>query len=232
MVLLNQELPLVLGVVSLEAHHLTCWLLVFTQLSLQLLLAICCLFLLGNCRPGVDGGPRGKQLLDGPAFVADVGVAVFGEEGPDVWGGSEGADSLDVFGEEADYCFEHGAYGPCGVPLFGVVLGDGEADFGVGLKPAVFVHEDDIWGLEGVLVGQQNLSVIDALVKVGVFGPLEREVPRVDIVFEGSRSQVGQLFLPELLRLGHNALLADIARLHMCENINVCMIFAVKSNQW
>ena len=79
-----------------------------------------------------------------------------------------------------------------------MVLGDGEAYFGVCLEPSVFVHEDDIWRFEGVLIGQQNLSVVESLVEFCVFWSLEGEVPGVEVTRQRLSLQVGQFLLVEL----------------------------------
>lgn len=81
-------------------------------------------------------------------------MTIFGQKLPYIGSGGEGTHSLYIFGKETDDGFEHSTYSPGGVPLFGVILRDGEAYFGIGLEPSVFVHEDDIRRLEGVLVGE------------------------------------------------------------------------------
>lgn len=99
---------------------------------------------------------------------------------------------MHILRKETDNSLEHGPYGPRRVPLLRVILRDSQADLGVGLKPSIFVHEDDIWRLEGVLVGKQDLTVIDAFMELCIFWALEGEVPVVKIILKRSCMQVGQ----------------------------------------
>lgn len=101
---------------------------------------------------------------------------------------------MHILRKETDDSLEHGPYGPRRVPLLRVILRDSEADLGIGLKPSIFVHEDDIWRLEGVLVRKQYLAVIDAFMELCIFWALEGEVPIVKIILKRSRMQVGQFF--------------------------------------
>lgn len=109
-------------------------------------------------------------------------MTIFGQELPHVGAGGKGAYSLHIFSEETDDGFEHGADSPCGVPFFRMVLRDGEADFGVGLKPSIFVHKDDIRRFEWILIGQEDLTVVYSFMKVAVFWTLKSEVPCVEII--------------------------------------------------
>lgn len=61
------------------------------------------------------------------------------------------ADSLYVLIEQADDGFKHSSNSPGRVPFFRMVLGDGEANFGVGLESSIFVHEDNIGWFERIL---------------------------------------------------------------------------------
>lgn len=72
-----------------------------------------------------------------------------------------------------------------------MVLGDGEADLFVDLEPAILVHEDNIRWFEGVLVRQEDLSMVESFMKLGVGGPLDGEVPRINVVIEWSSVEVG-----------------------------------------
>jgi hypothetical protein len=72
-----------------------------------------------------------------------------------------------------------------------MVLRYGQADLGIGLEPAILVHEHNVWGLKRVLEWQQDLAVVQTLVKVGVRRTLDGEVPRVKVVLEGFGGEVG-----------------------------------------
>ena len=98
---------------------------------------------------------------------------------------------MHIFRKETDDCLKHGPNRPRRVPLLRVVLRDSEADLGIGLKPSVFIHENDIWRLEGILIGKQDLSVIDPFVELCIFGALEGEVPVVEVVLKRSSVEVG-----------------------------------------
>ena len=63
-----------------------------------------------------------------------------------------------------------------------MVLSDGQTNFGIDLESSVFVHENNIWWLEGILKRKKDLSMIETLVKISVLGPLDSEVPSVDVV--------------------------------------------------
>ena len=95
-----------------------------------------------------------------------------------------------------------------------MVLGDGEADFGIDLKPPIFVHEDNIWWFEGILVRKQYLSMIQPLVKLCSFRPLKGEMPGVEIIRQRTCFQIFQLLVVKFLDLSQDPLIADIGRLH------------------
>ena len=95
-----------------------------------------------------------------------------------------------------------------------MVLGDGEAYFCVGLEPSIFVHEDDVWRLEGILVRQQYLSMIQSLVKLCPFWSLEGEMPSIEVIRQGTRFQIGQLLVVHLLDFCHYPLRTDVSRFH------------------
>lgn len=63
-----------------------------------------------------------------------------------------------------------------------MILSNGQAYFRVGLEAAIFVHEYDVWGFEGILEWEEDCAVINAFVKLGVLWTLNREMPRVEIV--------------------------------------------------
>ena len=121
-------------------------------------------------------------------------MTAFGKKSPHIRCRTQRSNSVHVLREETDDGLKHGPDGPRRVPLLRVILRDSQADLGVGLKPAVFVHEYDIWRFEGVLVGKQDLSVIDAFMKLCIFWSLEGEVPVVKVILKGSSMQVGQFF--------------------------------------
>ena len=107
-----------------------------------------------------------------------------------------------------------------------MVLGDGEAYFGVCFEPAVFVHEHDVWRFEGILIREEDLAVVYALVEFGVLRALDGEVPGVDVVGQGLGLEVAQLFLGEFLGLAHDALLADVRRSHLACKLYTSHIIA------
>jgi hypothetical protein len=63
-----------------------------------------------------------------------------------------------------------------------MILSDGETDFSVGLEPSVFVHKDDIGRLKRILVRQQDLPMVQALMKLSILRPLKGEMPSIEIV--------------------------------------------------
>lgn len=89
---------------------------------------------------------------------------------------------MHIFCEKTDNCFKHGPNRPRRVPLLRMILCDGEANLGIGLKPSIFIHEDDIWRFEGILIGKQDLAVIYPFMELCTFRALEGEVPGVKIV--------------------------------------------------
>lgn len=62
--------------------------------------------------------------------------------------------------EQTDDCLQHGPDGPSRIPLLSVVLSDRQAYLGIYLKAAVFVVEDDVWRLEGILKRKQYLTMV------------------------------------------------------------------------
>ena len=72
-----------------------------------------------------------------------------------------------------------------------MVLGDCQANFCLHLKSAIFIVENNIWRLEGVLKGQQYLSVIKAFMEICPFGSLDGKVPSVYVIFQGLSLEVG-----------------------------------------
>jgi hypothetical protein len=91
-----------------------------------------------------------------------------------------------------------------------VVLSDGKADLGVDLKPTVFIREDDIRWFEGILKGQQDLSMVDTFMVIRVFGPSESEMPDVDIVLKGTGLQVIYFVFLHHVELAEDALSIDV----------------------
>lgn len=136
---------------------------------------------------------------------------------------------MHILREETDDSLEHGPDGPRGVPLLRVILRDSEADLGICLKPAIFVHEYDIWRFEGVLVGKQDLSVIYSFMELCIFWSLEGEVPVIKIILKRSSMQVGQFFSLKFPELAHDALLADVCRLHILIIITHHKEYAISS---
>lgn len=92
-----------------------------------------------------------------------------------------------------------------------MILRDSQTDLGVDLEPRILVHKYNIWWLEGVLKGEKDLSVIESLMEVCVFGPLDGEVPCVNIVLEGSGFEVGERLFEHVSDLLVDSGLADVA---------------------
>jgi hypothetical protein len=92
-----------------------------------------------------------------------------------------------------------------------MILCNSQTNFGVDLKTSVLVHEDDVRGFEGVFEGKENLSVIEAFVKVGILGTLDGEVPSIDVILEGSGLEVGKGLFEHVSDLLIDSGLADIA---------------------
>jgi len=63
-----------------------------------------------------------------------------------------------------------------------MILCDGETYFGSSLKSAIFIHEYYIWRFEWILEGEQDLSVVDALMKLCVLWSLDGKVPVVEVI--------------------------------------------------
>ncbi len=63
-----------------------------------------------------------------------------------------------------------------------MVLRNSQTYLGVDLEPCILVHEYNIWWLEGILKGKEDLSVVESLMEVGVLGTLDGEMPCVDVV--------------------------------------------------
>ena len=100
-----------------------------------------------------------------------------------------------------------------------MILRNSQADLSVSFEPPILIHEHDVWRFERVLIRQQNLTVVNSFMKLCVLGSLNGEVPGVDVIGEGLRSEVGQFFLCEFAGLSHDALFADIGRPHSENNI-------------
>lgn len=64
-----------------------------------------------------------------------------------------------------------------------MVLGDCQADFGFILEPTVFCEEVDVGRLEWVFEWEDDLTVVDPFMKIGVPRPEDREVPYEHVVF-------------------------------------------------
>ena len=62
-----------------------------------------------------------------------------------------------------------------------MILGDCQTDFGIDFKSAVFIGEDYVRGLEGILEREQNLTMVKSFVKVSILRASKSEVPGVDI---------------------------------------------------
>lgn len=69
-------------------------------------------------------------------------------------------------GEEGDEGGQCCADAPGGLPVLGVVRGDGQADLGVGLKAAVGREHQEAGRLEGVLWREQDAPMVDATLQV------------------------------------------------------------------
>ncbi len=63
-----------------------------------------------------------------------------------------------------------------------MVLSNGETYFSIDLESRVLVHKDNIWRLKRVLKWEENLTMVEAFVKIGIFGALDSKVPGVDVV--------------------------------------------------
>ena len=65
-------------------------------------------------------------------------------------------------GEEGDEGGQRCADAPGGLPVLGVVRGDGQADLGVGLEAAIGREHQEAGRLEGVLWREQDAPMVDA----------------------------------------------------------------------
>ena len=71
-----------------------------------------------------------------------------------------------------------------------MILCDSQTYFSIGLEPSIFVHENNIWRLEGVFIGQDNLSVINSFMELCVFRTKDCEMPVVQIVLKWCSEQM------------------------------------------
>jgi len=98
-----------------------------------------------------------------------------------------------------------------------MVLSYGEADLCICFEPTVFIHEHNIWRLEGVLVREKNLTMVESFMEFCVFGSLNGEMPVVDVVWQGGCYEIAQLFFGKLFNLSHYSLLTDVSWFHSCQ---------------
>ena len=64
-----------------------------------------------------------------------------------------------------------------------MILGDCQADFGINLKPSIFIIEDNVRGFEGVLEREENLTMVKTFMEICTFGPLNGEMPGIYVIF-------------------------------------------------
>ena len=71
-----------------------------------------------------------------------------------------------------------------------MILSNSKTDFSVDLKSSVFIHEDNIRRFERILVGKQDLTVVQSLMKLCILRSLEGEMPSVKIIRQGSSLKI------------------------------------------
>jgi len=169
--------------------------------SLEFLSLLLGFFLFLLSRLSLRGWSWCQNILDGTTLITDVAVAGLSQKIPDISGGRKRTDSLDILCEEANDSLKHGSDSPGRVPLLRMVLCDSEAYFGVDLKSSIFVHEHNVWWFEGILVGQQNLSVVESLMELSIDGSSESEMPGVNIIRKRASSHVFRLIVVQLFDL-------------------------------
>ena len=95
-----------------------------------------------------------------------------------------------------------------------MILSDSETYFSVDFESSVFVHEDDIRRFERILVGEEDLTMVQSFVELCVFRSLEGEMPGVEIIRQRPRLEILQFLVVQFLNLGQYSLIADIRRFH------------------
>ena len=95
-----------------------------------------------------------------------------------------------------------------------MILSNSQAYFSVDFKSSVFVHEDDIRRFERILVGEENLTVVQSLVKLCIFRSLEGEMPGVKIIRQRPSLEILQFLIVQFFNLSQYSLIADICRFH------------------
>lgn len=100
-----------------------------------------------------------------PHFIAGLNVAM----------------TDNFFIKETYDCLEHGSDGPGRVPFFSMILCDCQANFSVDLKSTILVEKHDIWRFEGILEGQEDLTMVDSFMEVSVLGSTESKMPSVKV---------------------------------------------------
>jgi len=105
------------------------------------------------------------------AFLTSKLMTTLCQCSPDVWSSCQRSNSLNILPKQTDNRFEHSPYSPSRIPLFRMILSDSQTYFCVCLKSPIFVHENDIWRFERILVRQKDMTVIYSLVKLCILRP-------------------------------------------------------------
>ena len=115
------------------------------------------------------------------------------------------SDSRGILNKKAIEALEHIPDLPKGAPALRVVGGNGEADVLIDFETAVGGHESDIRPFHGILLGEYNNAVIEAVLVAGTLHTLESEVPLIYVVCEGSGVNEVRRICPEVFYFVQNS---------------------------